>query len=100
MRSLFDTMLKDVKLGVSDFSKNIRSKEYIDSIIEAERFLSVDDSGFTSAIILNEIMYGIMRTGYSLEDLIEDKNLLVLLSNMKYYRDEIKNGIFYDKIPP
>ena len=98
MRSLFDTMLKDVKLGVSDFSKNIRSKEYIDSIIEAERFLSVDDSGFTSAIILNEIMYGIMRTGYSLEDLIEDKNLLVLLSNMKYYRDEIKNGIFYDKL--
>jgi hypothetical protein len=98
MRSLFDTMLKDVKLGVSDFSKNIRSKEYINSIIEAERFLSVDDSGFTSAIILNNIMYGIIRTGYSLEDLIEDKNLLVLLSNMKYYRDEIKNGVFYEKL--
>jgi hypothetical protein len=98
MRSLFDTMLKDVKLGLADFSKRVSCKEELKLIIEAERFLSVDDSGFTSAIILNNVMYSMIRTGYSLEDLIEDKHLLVLLSKMKYYRDEIKNGVFYKQL--
>jgi hypothetical protein len=98
MRILVDKMLNEVKLGVADFSKRVRAKSEIKAISNAENFLTIDESGFSSALILNNVMYSITRTGYSTGDLIHDKNLLILLSNMNYYFDEIKNGIFKDKL--
>lgn len=98
MRNLVNKMLNETKLGVTEFSKRVRATSEIEAVTNAEKFLSIDESGFSSALILNNVMYSITRTGYSIGNLIHDKNLLILLSNTAYYFDEIKSGIFNDKL--
>jgi hypothetical protein len=98
MRNLVDKMLHETKLGLGEFSKRVYSSAELKSLLKAEECLEIDKSGFSSVVILRGIMYSISRTGYATDNLIHDKSLLILLSNMAYYFNEIDHGIFKQKL--